>query len=197
MAKTFSVRTGEPSRFLPAAFALLVASCAPAEEPAYIDPPLGPTGLSGRELTAFVVARGDSLELPGEWTPPPGDALEHSTAGFAKILCSAVFLTGLDPADAAENVGYFSSPYEDRAYVTDTVVDYAREEVRLTLPSGVVREAKRYGSQGCVARPIGEDSVFFTPTVVAPNLPDAATTPWPLGDVVPEEPWPSEVDSVL
>jgi CubicO group peptidase (beta-lactamase class C family) len=161
------------------------------------DAPSGPQDLSGRELMAYVVARGDSLELPGEWTPPPGDALEHSTAGFAKILCSAVFLTGLDPADAAENVGYFTSPYEDRAHVTDTVVDYDREEVRLTLPTGVVRVAKRYGSQGCVARPIGEDSVFFTPSIVEPNLPDAATTDWPMGDRIPDEAWPSAVDSAL
>lgn len=175
----------------------LLASCGPEAEVPYTDPPPGPVGLSGQELTAYVIARGDSLELPGEWTPPPGDALEHSTAGFANILCSAVFLTGLDPADAAENVGYFSSPYEDRAYVTDTVVDYARQEVRLTLPSGVVRVAKNYGSQGCIALPIGEDSVFFTPTVVEPNLPDAATTAWPMGDVIPVEPWPAEVDSVL
>jgi len=172
-------------------------ACAPGGDAPMADAGSAPEGLSGRELTAYVVARGDSLELPGEWTPPPGDALEHSTAGFATILCSAVFLTGLDPADAAENVGYFSSPYEDRVYVTDTVVDYAREEVRLTLPSGVVRVAKRYGSQGCVARPIGEDSVFFTPTIVEPNLPDAATTPWPMGDVIADEAWPAEVDSAL
>jgi len=175
----------------------LLVGCGPSEEMVRGDPPPGPTDLSGEELRAFVIARGDSLELPGEWTPPPGDPLEHSIAGFANILCSAVFLTGLDPADAAENVGFFSSPYEDRQYVTDTVVDYEREEVRLTLPSGVVREAKRYGSQGCVARPIGEDSVFFTPSLVEPHLPAAATTPWPMGDVIPDDPWPSEVDSVL
>ena len=176
---------------------VLLASCGPDAEAPRADPPPGPTDLTGRELTAYVVARGDSLELPGEWTPPPGDPLEHSIAGFANILCSAVFLTGLDPADAAENVGYFSSPYDDRVHVTDTVVDYAQQEVRLTLPSGVVRVAKNYGSQGCVALPIGEDSVFFTPTLVEPNLPDAATTPWPMGDQIPVEPWPAEVDSTL
>jgi CubicO group peptidase (beta-lactamase class C family) len=77
------------------------------------------------------------------------------------------------------------------------VVDYTRQEVRLTLPSGVVRVAKNYGSQGCIALPIGEDSVYFAPTVVEPNLPDAATTPWPMGDQIPMQPWPAEVDSVL
>ncbi len=153
--------------------------------------------VADRSPREALVARGDSLELPGEWEPPPGDPLEHHTAGFAKILCSGVFITGLDPADAAENVGYFTSPYEERALVTDTVVDVQREEVRLTLPSGVTRVAKRYKSQGCVALPMGEDSVYFTPSVVEPDLPPASTTPWPMGDVVPEEPWPAEVDSAL
>jgi CubicO group peptidase (beta-lactamase class C family) len=152
-------------------------------------------GADGANPLASVIARGDSLELPGEWTAPPGDPLELSTAGFAKILCSAVFITGLDAADAAANVGYFTSPPEDRVHVTDTVIDYERQTVRLTLPSGVVRVAKKYGSQGCVALPIGQDSVFFTPSTVRPRLPDAATTPWPMGAVIEAEPWPAEVDS--
>ena len=113
---------------------LLLASCGSEEWPPVEDPPPGPTDLSGRELTAFIIARGDSLELPGEWDPPPGDRIELSTAGFAKILCSAVFITGLDPADAAENVGYFSAPYGDRVHVTDTIIDYENQEVRLGLP---------------------------------------------------------------
>jgi CubicO group peptidase (beta-lactamase class C family) len=45
-----------------------------------------------------------------------------------------------------------------------------------------------------VPLPIGEDSVYFTPTDVAANLPPAETTPWPMGDVVADEPWPAEVD---
>lgn len=146
---------------------------------------------------ARLLARADSLELPGEWEPPPGNPLLHSTAGFATTLCAAVFLTGLEPADAAANVGFFTSPPEDRALVADTVVDYEREAVHLTLASGVTRTAKRYGSQGCVALPVGEDSVFFRPSVVEPNLPDPDRTPWPVGDVVPDEPWPAGIDSAL
>ncbi|MFC1660181.1 serine hydrolase domain-containing protein [Gemmatimonadota bacterium] len=169
----------------------LSITCGPGEDASQPGP------REPEDARSALLARGDSLELPGEWVSPPGDPLEHSTAGFAKILCSAVFLTGLDAADAAENVGYFSSPYEDRVHVTDTVVDLEKQEVRLSLPSGVVRVARRFGDQGCVALPIGEDSVFFAPTVVRPDLPDAATTPWPMGDVIPNEPWPQEVDSVL
>jgi CubicO group peptidase (beta-lactamase class C family) len=146
------------------------------------------------DARAAMLARAEALELPTEYVAPPGEALVHHTSGFAKILCSAVFLTGLEPADAAENVGFFTSPYEARAAVVDTVVDFERQEVRLTLPSGVTRAAKRYGSQGCVTRPVGEDSVHFTPSVVVPDLPDPATTPWPMGDVLGDDPFPAELD---
>ena len=147
------------------------------------------------QLEARITARGDSLSLGTKWTPPPGVALEHSIAGFATTLCSAVFITGLDPADAAANVGIFTGPLEDRSAVTDTVIDRTTQTVKLTLASGVTRVARRYGSQGCIALPKDRDSVFFTPTVVRPNLPPAATTPWPMGDVI-SAPWPAEVDSI-
>jgi CubicO group peptidase (beta-lactamase class C family) len=46
-----------------------------------------------------------------------------------------------------------------------------------------------------VTRTIGEDSVHFTPQLVTPNLSPAATTPWPMGDVLPTAAWPAGVDS--
>jgi CubicO group peptidase (beta-lactamase class C family) len=155
----------------------------PAPEPA--DP--------GDDLMARVVARGAELELDTEYVPPPGEPLHHHTAGFAKILCSGVFITGLDPADAAANVGGFTSPFAERAAVVDTVVDFEAMRVTLTLPDGTSRTAALYRNQGCVASPIGEDSVYFTPTDVARNLPPAESTPWPMGDVVNDE-WPAELD---
>src|SRR5260370_41068611 len=48
-----------------------------------------------------LTARAKSLELNTPYVPPPGDPLEHHTSGFAKIMCSAVFVTGLDPDFAA------------------------------------------------------------------------------------------------
>jgi hypothetical protein len=62
-----------------------------------------------------LIARAKALELNTPYVPPPGDPLEHHTSGFAKIMCSAVFITGLDPDFAAENVGCFTSPYAERA----------------------------------------------------------------------------------
>ena len=144
--------------------------------------------------TAALIARGDSLEIPGEWTIPPGDPLVHATAGFAKILCSNVFLSGLDPDFAAANTGFFSSPPELRGAVTDTVVDYENRRVHLTLPDGTVRSANVHGGQGCVALPVGETEPYYEAVAVTPGLPDPATTPWPLGDVHPDEPFPADVD---
>lgn len=150
---------------------------------------------SAAERQAALIARGKQYELPGAWTPPPGNALEHHTAGFAKTLCSAVFLTGLDPKDAAANVGFFTGPLEYRNAVVDTVIDRARQEVRLRLASGVTRVARRFGSQGCITLPVGRDSVYFRPSVVRPHLPPAATTPWPMGDVLARSAWPAGIDS--
>jgi CubicO group peptidase (beta-lactamase class C family) len=155
-----------------------------------------PTPLpSGTNATAALVARADSFELDTPYELPPGQTLHHQTAGFASTLCSAVFLTGLDPGDAAAHIGGFTSPFEERGHVVDTLVDYERQLVSLTLPDGVVRTAKRYRNQGCVPLPIGEDSVHFAPSDVRRNLPPAESTPWPMGDVLPaNEPWPAEVD---
>ncbi|MDH5589441.1 MAG: beta-lactamase family protein [Gemmatimonadota bacterium] len=172
-----------PAIFGIASAAILAGACADGGE-----------GASEAEEVSFLQARADSLELPTEWVAPPGNAIDHHTSGFAKILCSAVFITGLDPADGAENVGYFTSPYEERAQVVDTVVDYENQSVSLTLPSGVTRTAKKYASQGCVTLPIGEDSVYFTPSVVTVDLPPSETTPWPMGDVLSDEPMPADVD---
>ena len=144
--------------------------------------------------TESLIARAQAFELDTEYNPPPGEALHHQTAGFAKILCSGVFITGLDAADAAANVGGFISPFDERRHVVDTVVDYEQERVALTLPDGVTRTAKRYENQGCVAHGIGEDSVHFVPTAVERNLPPAATTPSPMGDVLSDASWPSEID---
>ena len=100
-------------------------------------------------------ARADYFRVDNNYEPPPGEALHHYTAGFAKILCSAVFVTGLDPKDAAANVGGFISPFDQRHHVTDIRVDRVREEVSLVLPDGVVRTARRYDNQGLCGSFVG------------------------------------------
>ncbi|MGQ0539081.1 MAG: serine hydrolase domain-containing protein, partial [Gemmatimonadaceae bacterium] len=140
-----------------------------------------------------------SASLPNElrtaWVAPPGDALEHALAGFAKVLCSAVFITGRDPAVAADEDGYFVATAEERRQARDTVVDRQRRAVHITLGNGVRRSARQFGDQGCITLPRGADSVMFAPVRVRSALPDPATQTWPMGDVLPNEPLPAEIDT--
>ena len=140
------------------------------------------------------VERAKTLELDTPYVPPPGDALEHHASGYAKVMCSAVFITGLSPDFAAENVGFFTGPYWARAQLGKPVVDRGAKAVHVTLPNGVRRIARHLGDQGCVTLPIGKDSVSFRPIRVATRLPDAATQPWPMGDAVPKESPPAPLD---
>src|SRR5262249_57670520 len=94
---------------------------------------------------------------------------------------------------AAENVGYFTSPYRERAKVGKPVIDRANRAVHITLPSGVTRTAKYLGSQGCVTLPVGKTSVNFTPVAVKTALPDPATQPSPTANVLPTEALPKEI----
>jgi CubicO group peptidase (beta-lactamase class C family) len=142
-----------------------------------------------------LLARAKALELDTPYVPPPGDPLEHHASGFAKVMCSAVFITGLTPDFAAENVGYFTAPYELRAKLGRPVVDRVDGAVHVRLPNGVIRTAKHVGSQGCVTLPVGRSSPGFTPVAVPSTLPDPATQAWPMGDRVPHVPLPTEIDA--
>jgi len=141
-----------------------------------------------------LIARARSLELSTPYVPPPGDPLEHHAAGLAKIVCSAVFVTGLAPEFAVQNLGFFTAPYEERAKLGRPAIDRARKAVRVTLPSGVTRTAVYLGDQGCVTLPAGKQSPSFTPERVPSRLPDGATQSWPMGDVLPSGP-PPELDT--
>jgi len=150
-----------------------------------------PAGTSPLEA---MLARDKALELPTPYVPPPGDPLEHHAAGFAQIMCSAVFITGLDPDFAAENVGYFTAPYAERAKLGKPVIDRAAKTVSVAVPGGAVRVAKYVGGQGCVTFPAGKNSLDFVPRPVKSLLPDAATVAWPMGDELPKGPLPAQVD---
>jgi CubicO group peptidase (beta-lactamase class C family) len=141
-----------------------------------------------------LVQRAKALELDTPYVPPPGDVQAHHAAGYAKVMCSAVFITGLDPDFARENVGFFTGPYEERAKVAKPVIDRNAKAVHVTLPNGVKRTARYLGDQGCVTLPIGKDTVDFKPVGVKGRLPDPATQPWPMGDVLPKDPPPAGLD---
>ncbi len=106
-------------------------------------------------------------------------------AGYAKVLCSAVFVSGRNVDDARNVSGYFLVPEEDFESITDVTVDHDRKAVRVTLRDLLTREARYFGDQGCVIIAEGEDGVFFEPVAVTTTLPDPSTLDWPMGDVLP------------
>ena len=145
--------------------------------------------------TEALIAHAKSLELNTPYEPPPGDALTHHAAGFAKVMCSAVFITGLDPDFAAANVGGFTAPFAERAKMGKPVIDRANKAVHVTLPTGVKRTAKLFGSQGCIALPLGKDELNFKPVAVKSKLPAADKQAWPMGDQLPTTPLPKEINA--
>jgi len=141
-----------------------------------------------------LLQRAKALELDTPYVPTPGDPLELHAAGYAKVMCSAVFITGLDPDFARENVGFFTGPYEERSRLRKPVIDRAAKAVHVTLPNGVKRTARYLGDQGCVTLAAGKDSPEFKPVQVKRGLPDPSTQPWPMGDVLPKDPAPAGLD---
>jgi CubicO group peptidase (beta-lactamase class C family) len=135
-----------------------------------------------------LIARAKPLELDTPYVPPPGDALAHDASGLAKVVCSAVFISGFDPDFAVENLGYFVSPHAGRATLGKPVIDRTRKTVQVSLPSGLVRTARYLGSQGCVTLPTGKDTLNFTPVPVKSRLPATSRTKWPMGDLLPMKP---------
>jgi CubicO group peptidase (beta-lactamase class C family) len=150
-------------------------------------------------LLAGVIAGGIAQaappqEFPTRWEVPPGDPVELETAGFAKLLCSVLFITGRSIDAAIEEDGSFVHPPEARRAAQSAKVDWQARSISLTLPNGVTRTARQFADQGCVILPRGGNDVFFTPERLHSTLPDPATQPWPMGDVLPATPLPAEID---
>src|SRR5436189_4532755 len=90
---------------------------------------------------------------------PPDDPDSWRVAGTAKVLCSALFVSGRELNEARANVSaYFLGAKIDS--ISNVEVDRQRKLVRLSLANRITREAKFYGDQGCVIHQPGRDSVF-------------------------------------
>ena len=85
---------------------------------------------------------------PATFAPEGITPISLGLAGYAKVLCSAVFVSERDPAEAFRNSGFFLFPDSERAGVT-YAVDRAQKLVRMTHGS-ITRTAKFYGDQGCI-----------------------------------------------
>jgi CubicO group peptidase (beta-lactamase class C family) len=142
-------------------------------------------------VLSFVIA---ALSAQTQYAPANTPS-ELGLAGYAKVLCSAVFVSGRDVEEARRNSGFFLMPEADRSSITGVTVDREKKLVRMTLRDTLTREARYYGDQGCVIHQKGTDRIFFKPVPVRTALPDARSQPWPMGDQTSDEPLPSAIDA--
>jgi CubicO group peptidase (beta-lactamase class C family) len=136
--------------------------------------------LRSTALAVLLVAASLAARQPAAYPTPVGTPTENGLAGFAKILCSAVFVSGRDPAEAARNSAYFFMPRDEQDKVT-YVVDREQKIVHATLGQ-TTRDARYYGDQGCIIQSIERPGIHFTPVRVNTTLPDGAGQAWPMGD---------------
>jgi CubicO group peptidase (beta-lactamase class C family) len=129
-----------------------------------------------RVLASLFAAALLAQAIPG----PRGTHTENGLAGFAKILCSGVFVSGRAPEDVVAGSAYFFMPDAERDQVKWTI-DRSARLARASFGS-TTREARLYGDQGCIIQNPDSPGIHFTPVPVRTRLPDAGTQPWPLGD---------------
>src|SRR5436853_2257637 len=95
-------------------------------------------------LTVSLTAQQSAPSYP----TPTGSPTVNGLAGFAKILCSAVFISGRNDAEAAHDSAYFFMPRAEQDRVTWTI-DQAAHVVTATFGADS-RSARLYGDQGCI-----------------------------------------------
>jgi CubicO group peptidase (beta-lactamase class C family) len=121
-----------------------------------------------------------------------------SLAENAKRYCSAIWVSGREREEAVHNTVLITD--ETRADFQSRTLRFAIDEQKRIVTatkSGTAARARFFGDQGCVILPDGTEQVFFTPRTVRSALPDAASTPWPMGDKLPGGPLPTGVNGAL
>jgi CubicO group peptidase (beta-lactamase class C family) len=121
-----------------------------------------------------------------------------SLAGSAKRYCSAIWVSQRDRTEALRGsvlLNADAAAAHERGALRFDVDDERR--IVTASQDGVAARARNFGDQGCVILPEGTNDVFFTPRRVVSALPDAASTPWPMGDRLPDDPLPAGVNREL
>jgi CubicO group peptidase (beta-lactamase class C family) len=147
---------------------------------------LATADLAGQQ-TAVPPARSHHPDVPYQSPTSLG------AASYAKVLCSAVFVSGREADEARRNSAYILMNAPDRSKPITADVDRQARRVRVTVDQ-VTRTAAFYGDQGCVIHPTDHDGIHFTPVKLQTTLPDAARQRWPMGDASASEPWPAPLD---
>jgi CubicO group peptidase (beta-lactamase class C family) len=130
----------------------------------------------------------EAQPVPG----PRGTHTENGLAGYAKILCSGVFVSGRTPEDVARGSAYFFMPREEQQQVKWTIDRVAK--LARTSFGNVTREARYYGDQGCIIQNPEKPGIHFKPVAVKSQLPDASTQAWPMGDRADTSALPPGID---
>ena len=160
-----------------------------AYAPAVAAPPKEPLNREAR------VARAKALEFPTEYVAPPGDPMSHHAAALARAVCAGVFISGLDADFVVANAGALP-PFDVRKDLSKPVVHAAKKTVDVATPKGVVRSAQFVGArQGCVVAAESGAPLHFLPKEPAISLTSAASSPWPAGEVLPQESLPAQIDA--
>ncbi len=128
----------------------------------------------------LVAATATLIAQQAQVPTPVGTRTELGLAGYAKVLCSAVFVSNREPPEAATNSAYWFMP-RDEADKVKWHVDTQRKSATASL-GDITREAKFYGDQGCIIQAPGKPGIHFKPVAVTTTLPEASTQPWPMGD---------------
>jgi CubicO group peptidase (beta-lactamase class C family) len=147
-----------------------------------------------RHTLIALIALGAGIRVAGTATVPPiGTPTELGLQGSAKVLCSAVFISGRDPDEFFKNSGFWFMPPDEAEKVTWTV-DRERK-LATTSFGGITRSARYHGDQGCQIERQGKSGIEFTPVAVKTTLPDAMTQEWPMGDRAGDARLPEGVDA--
>ena len=93
------------------------------------------------------------------------DMSNAGLAAFAKLLCSAIFISGHDEEFARDHTIRVAThlahlPDEDVPHLSYEV-DYDQKLVRASLGDRYTRVAKYYGDQGSIIHPDDHDGIFF------------------------------------
>lgn len=121
-----------------------------------------------------------------------------SLAGPAKRFCSSIWVSERDRREALYNSVLLGDAlveeYESHRLAFE--IDETRRIVTARR-DGVSASARHFGDQGCVILRPETVRPLFTPRPVVSSLPDAESTPWPMGDALSDTPLPDDVDADL
>ncbi|MCG8605045.1 beta-lactamase family protein [bacterium] len=148
-------------------------------------------------LAGFALLEPAEISLGLEPSADDDYSLESRAAMIAHHLASGLWVVGRNykrtPQDVlAQDIARFPTFgwQDDFEYE----VDWQRQRVTVRAPGVPPRTAVYTGDQGSTILPRGVEDVYFTPTTVPRELPDADGEPWPMGDANATEPVPEGVN---